>query len=799
MDTLWQDVRYALQQIRRSPGFAVVAAATLALGIGANTAIFSVVNAVLLRPLPYQQPQRLVSVELDGLNYEGTFLQFGERAKSLDVAAYRGGELSLTGRGEPLYLRSVATSSNLFSILGVDAILGRAFLATESQTGSDAVVILSYGLWQARFGGDPAIMGEQIRLDSTNRTVVGVMPAGFHFPDANTELWVPLALDPANHVDLWSTTATMIGRLRPGVTLVQARAEVAALAPQMLQLFPWSMPEKYGRQATAVPLREHLVGDVRPMLLILLGAVGFVLLIACVNVANLLLVRTAARQRELAIRAALGAGRRRLMRQLLTESMILALLGGALGLLLAIWGVQALTASLPSNTPRLSEIGIDGRVLAVTLVVALATGLLFGLLPAFRSARSNAQAVLKEGGRGSSAGRERRHLSGVLVVSEVALAVVLVTGAGLLMRSFLRLLQTDPGFRTEQLLSATIAPPTFRYTTEPSRRLFYQELVERIDALPGVQTAAVTSRLPFGGKNYGSVFAVEGRPDPARTGNWPWADVGAVVSTGYLHTVGAPLLRGRGFTEADREGAPGVVLINESLARHFWPHEDPLGKRIRQPGDTGWSTIVGIVGDVKHDQLGEAQKGAFYRPLLQRSVDYPSVVVRTTADPDAFTVRLRDAVASVDSDTPVSDIRTMTQLVSTSLARPRFAMALLAAFGVLALVLGAVGIYGVIAYSVSQRTHEIGLRMALGAQPGDVLRMVTRHGTALTLAGIATGLAASFALTRLLASLLYGVSTLDPVTFIAAPILLFAVALLASYVPAHRAARIDPVIALREE
>ena len=799
MDTLWQDLRYAVQQLRRSSGFAIVAVLTLALGIGASTAIFSVVNSVLLHPLPYLQPERLVSLDLDGLSYEGTFLQFRERAKSLAVAAYRGRDLSLTGHGEPLRLRGSATSSNLFSTLGVDAALGRTFLATESQPGSDAVVILSYGLWEARFGGDPAIVGQQIRLDSTSRTVVGVMPAGFRFPNSTTELWVPLAIDPANNVDLWSRMVMVIGRLGPGVTLAEARAEIGSLAPQMLELFPWSMPGKYGRDATAIPLREQVVGDVRPMLLILLGAVGFVLLIACVNVANLLLVRTAARQRELAIRTALGAGRSRLIRQLLTESTILALLGGATGLLLAVWGVHALAGSLPTDTPRLTEIGVDGRVLAVTLVVALTTGLAFGLLPAFRAARPAAQVVLKEGGRGSSAGRERRRASGVLVVSEIALAVVLVTCAGLLMRSFWRLLETDPGFSTEQLVSATVVPPTFRYQSDAGRRQFYQEVVQRLDALPGVRMAAVTSHLPFGGKNYGSVFAVEGRPDPAKTGNWPWAEVGAVVSKDYFRTAGVPVLRGRGFTEADREGSPGAVLINETLARHFWPDEDPLGKRMRQPGDTGWSTIVGIVGNVKHDQLGETQKGAFYRPLLQRSIDHSSVVVRTTVDPEIFATRLSAVVASVDPDTPVSDIRTMDQLVSASLSRPRFAMALLSAFGALALVLGAVGIYGVTAYSVSQRTHEIGVRMTLGARSDEVLRMVIRQGGALALAGVIVGLIASSALTRLMGSLLYGVSTLDTMTFVSAPIVLLGIALLASYIPARRAARVDPTIALREE
>jgi putative ABC transport system permease protein len=804
MDTLWQDLRYALLQLRRTPGFTAVAVLTLALGIGANTAIFSVVNSVLLRPLPYRQPDRLVSIDLDALDYGGSYLQLRERARTMDVAAYRPAAygsvgLSLTGSGEPVQLQGTAITSNLFGLLGVDAAIGRTFLPSESQPGRDAVVVLSYELWQARFGGDPSIVGSQIRLGSTSRTVVGVMPPHLHFPSATTQLWVPMVLDPANRTELWSIGANMIGRLRPGVELARARAEVSNLAPQMLRLFPWSMPAEYGREATAVPLRDMVVGSVRPMLLVLLGAVAMVLLMACVNVMNLLLVRTAARRRELAIRTALGAGRRRLMRQLLTESVLLAGIGGAAGLLLASWGVRAVTGLLPPGTPRLDEISIDGGVLAVTLAVALATGLVLGVVPAFRAARSEAQTVLKEGGRGSSAGRERRRLSGVLVISELALAVVLATGAGLLVRSFWRLLQTDPGFRTEQLVSASIAPPTFRYSDDVSQREFYKALLLRLETIPGVRMSAITTRLPFGGNSYGSVFKIDGRPNPAQTGDWPFADIGAVVSSEYFRTLSVPLLRGRAFTEADREGALPVVVINESLAHHYWPDQDPIGKRIQQPGDTTWATIVGIVADVKHEKLSEGTKGAIFWPLLQHHVDHPSIVVRTDASPDAVAASLRGAVADVDADTPVSDIRTMDQLISSSLSQPRTAMTLLAAFGMLALVLGAVGIYGVIAYAVSQRTHEIGVRIALGARPGDMIRMVIEQGGILAFIGIVVGLVGAFALTRLLAALLYGVSPLDPATFITAPIVLMCVALLATSLPARRAARVDPVVALREE
>lgn len=805
VETTMQDLRHAIRSLRRTPGFTTLVVLTLALGVGANTAMFSVVNAVLLRPLPYRQAGRLVYIDADGLYYEGTYLQFRERARTMDIAAYRGRDFSLAGRGDPVQLHGVQVSPNFFSTLGATPAIGRGFLAGESQPGDSNAVVLSYGLWQARFAGDAAVVGEQIELDGTSRTVVGVMPPDVRFPSASAQLWVPLVIDQSNRMEIWSTSANMIARLRAGATLAQARAEVATLAPQMLSLFPWSMPAEFGRKATAVPLRTQLVGNVRRMLLILLGAVAFVLLIACVNVANLLLVRTARRRREMAIRTALGAARGRLVRQMLTESMLLALTGGAVGLLLAFVGVRALTASLPSDTPRLAEIGVDGRVLIMTLGVAIATGLVFGLLPELRAGNGNPQSALGESGRGSTAGVERRRLSGWLVSIEVALAVVLVTGAGLLTRSFRELMRVDPGFRTESLVSATIAPPAFRIHGDASRRLFYEQLLERIDALPGVRTAAITSRLPFGERNYGSVFRMEGRPNPAQTGDWPWADIGATVSPDYIRAMGVRLIRGRAFTAADRPGAPRVVLINESLAQKYWPNEDPIGKRITGPGEakpdaSDWETIVGIVADVKHDQLGEAPRGAFYRPLSQARVDdIMSVVVRTSADPRVFAGRLRRVVASVDRDTPVSDIHTMTDLIASSLSRPRFALALLAAFGLLALVLGAVGIYGVIAYDVSQRTHEIGVRMALGARPDDVLRMVVRQGMVLVLTGIAAGLLAAAGVTRLLASLLYDVRPIDPVTFALVPIVLLGVALAASYLPARRAARVDPMLALRSE
>jgi putative ABC transport system permease protein len=802
MDRLWQDIRYAAHQLRTNPGFTIAAVLTLALGIGANTAMFSVVNAVLLRPLPYHQPERLVGLSLDGLDYVGTFLQFRERAKTLDVAAYNpaGTEVTLTGSGEPVQLKGAAVSSNFFAVLGAQASIGRMFLPSEGEAGHAAVVLLSEGLWRSRFGGDRTIVGQQISLDGVSRTIVGVMPPDVRFPTVATQLWIPLAPDPANRVALWSTSATLVGRLHPGVTISRASTEVATLTPQMLALFPWSMPERFGRATDVEPLQQRIVGDVAPMLFILLGAVAFVLLIACVNVANLLLVRTGARQREIAIRTVLGAQRGRLVRQMLTESMLLALLGGAVGLMLAFLGVRLLRMLLPADTPRLAEIAIDGRVLVVTLVVALVTGVIFGLLPALRAGRTDPQSALREGGRGTSAGPGRRRLSRVLVASEVALAVVLVTGAGLLLRSFQHLLRINPGFRTESVVSASVALPRFRLADDVSKRTFTEELLQRVDALPGVRAAALTTRLPFGGRNYSSVFIIEGRPDPATTGDWPLADVATTVSVDYLSTMGIPLLRGRAFSASDREGAPPVVLISENLARKYWPDEDAVGKRIKGPGNGGWWTVVGIVGDVKHDQLSESSRTAFYRPIGQAPMDNAvSVVIRTTADPRSVATSLRGVVSSIDADIPVSEIRTMSDLIAGSLARPRFAMVLLGAFGLLALGLGAIGVYGVLAQTVGDRMREIGLRVALGARPADVLRMVIGQGFGLALTGVAVGLAISAAITRLLAGLLYGVGTTDPVTFAMVPLVLVVVALLASYLPARRAAAVDPMVALRSE
>ena len=801
MESLAHDIRYAARTLRRSPGFTLVAVLTLALGIGVNTAIFSVVDAVLLRPLPFAEPDRLVAFVDEG-NYKGAFLQFQERAASFEsIAAHSGGfDVSLVADGEATRVEAVAVTTGLFPLLGVAPARGRTLLPEEDWAGRDRVTILSHDFWQRRFGADPDILGRQIRLNDYDHVVAGVMPPGFRFPDGTTDLWIPFGIDRSDRIDLWSTSiGRIIGRLRPGVSSADAGAEVGILAPQMRELFPWRMPDDYGASATVVPLHERIVGDVRPILVVLLGAVGFVLLIACANVANLLLARATTRQREIAIRAALGADRRRIVQQGLTESLVLAAIGGGTGLLLAVWGVELLTSRLPVGMPRVSEIGFDARVLGFAIALTLITGLIFGTLPALRASGTRLQPLLREGGRtGMTPGR--RWLSGALVAAEVALSTVLVIGAGLMIQSYWRLAQVDPGISAESVVSAVVAPSRSRHQDAPSTRAFYDDLLGRIAGLPGVRSAAAADQIPFGPRRHGSVFLIEGRPNPATEGGeWPWADMSAIVSDDYFRTLGVPLLEGRGFSNADHAGAPGVVIVSESLAERYWPGENPVGRRIRGPGDAEWETIVGIAADTKMNALTDEGIPTFYRSMRQRAVREMAVLVGTTADADVLGGSLRQVVASVDPQTPIDDIRTMQQRIVASAAQPRFTTLLLALFAGVALALGAVGIYGVIAYAVSQRVHEIGVRMALGAHAGDVLRMVVRQGATLAAIGVAIGVPAALATTRVMESLLYGVRTTDPATFVAIPGLLLLVAVVASWLPARRATRVDPMTALRTE
>ena len=806
MNLLAQDLRYSLRLLLKRPGFTFVAVITLALGIGANTAIFSVVNAVLIRPLPYRQPERLVKVwpqHAPTSVSKAEMVEIREHSQSFDdLAAYSGWSFTLTGGDEPAKLSGARTTASFFALLGVDAELGRTFLADEDQPGHDHVVLLSHGLWQSRFGSDPNIIGQSVTIDGDRHAVVGVLRPGFKFPDNqfpkfNLELIVPAPLDPNDQNDFVAHYLNLVGRLQAGVTVEQAQSEVAAIIHNARAKFARA-PDDYGLRAGVTPLQEEMVGDTRSTLLILLGAVGFVLLIACANVANLHLARTTARRREIAIRAALGARRGRIVRQLLTESVLLAIVGGAAGVLLALWGIDLLVALLPGEVPRLNTIGIDGRVLGFSLGLSLLTGVLFGLAPALQASKPDLQAALKEGGKAATAGAGRR-LRGLLVVAEVALALMLVIGAGLLIKSFWRRQQVDPGFKAQNVLSLQVAPPASAYEKAERKRVFYRQVIERVAALPGVQAVGGIHLLPMGGSNWNPDVRVEDHP--LDDGTEPPAVDWRLVTPGYFEALRIPLVRGRLFTEADREKAAPVAIVNATLAQRYWPNEDPVGKRIRS-GFEGkeWVPIVGVVGDVKEQGLDTPTHLEMYRPYSQ--APFPSamtLMVRTDAEPSALASAIRNEVWAVDKDVPLADIQPLARVVSQSLAGPRSTTLLLAVFAGVALLLGAIGIYGVVAYGVAQRTQEIGIRMALGASSGDVLRLVVGQGMRLTVAGLALGTGGALATTRWLASLLFGTSATDALTFASVALLLALVALAACYVPARRAAKVDPMVALRYE
>ena len=813
MGTVLQDLRYGARMLWKSPGFTVVAALALALGIGANTAIFSVVNAVLLRPLPYPEPARLVVPwgEKDDQTHHAvvSYMDFADwraQTQTLEyVAAFQQANTLLRqNEAEPEPITGANVSADLFPLLRVQPAMGRAFTREEDQNGAAPVVVIGQTLWQRRFNSDPNIIGKQIRLGSSNATVIGLLPAGFRFPAAarRTEFLRPLAQVLGEGTKRRSSySLRVVARLKPGATTAQAESEMRAIAVHLEAQYP---DEGFRLGARLVTLHEATVGNVRTSLLVLLGAVGLVLLIACANVANLLLARAAARHREMAIRTALGASRWRVVRQLLTESLLLAALGGTGGLLLALWGVDLLIAASPINIPRLGDTGLDTSVLAFTVGVSLLTGLVFGLAPAFHASRVDLNEALKEGGRSASEGRARQRMRGLLIVSEVALSLVLLVGAGLLMRSFVRLRDVNPGFDAQNVLTTGLSLAKAKYPGAAEQRIAFNDILTRVRALPGVESAALIYPLPFGGSSTSNTFVIEGRP-PARAEDKPAANY-RLTSADYFKTLAVPATRGRALTERDDERAPLVVVVNESFARRFFAGEDPLGKRILiERGDTDWShqparEIVGIVGDVHSEGLDVAAGPEFYVPYAQAPEAYMDLVVRTsTANVAGMGAGLRDAIRQVDREQYVPTIESLTQLVADSFARRRFDALLTGLFAGVALLLAAVGIFGVVSYSVTQRTHEIGLRMALGAQRGDVLRLVLGQGLRLVLGGIAAGLVASFALTRVLADLLYGIKPTDPLTFAAVSVLLTSVALLACYIPARRATRVDPMVALRYE
>ena len=828
MKTLIEDVRYGLRMLRKSPGFTVLAILTLALGIGANTAIFSIVNSVLLKPLPYKDPGRLVLVfegipkaGLATLPFSAPDLEEFERQNQVleGIAAFQNRRYELSGVDRPERIVGARASASLFQVLGVQPALGRAFTREEDQEGR-AVVVLNYGLWQRKFGGDPGIVGKSVPLDRQPYTVVGVMPSGFEFPrrgpifnNEPAELWVPIAFTPFER-QAWGMmfNNSVIARLKPGITLERARAEAKSTVGRIQKIYPpviQSAPS-FALTAAVVPFREEVVGRTRTALLVLLGAVGLVLLIACADVASLLLTRAAARQREMAIRTALGAARLRLVRQMLTESLLLAIGGGALGLVVALWGNDLLVALAPGNILAFEGSRIDGRALGFTLLLCLATALLFGLAPAMEVSRRDVGEALKESSRSSTPGRRQRRLLGGIVTLQFAMALVLLVGAGLLVRSFARLMATDPGFRPEHVLSMSVSLPANAYAKADQIRSFYQRLIERVESLPGVRAVGVASDVPLSVRER-RAFTAEGR-SMASSGTPP--TVATVWPLGnYFEALGIPLKKGRFFTSQDRQGSGLVVLINETMARRFWPGEDAVGKRIKwgvPQSFSPWMTIVGVVGDIKQGPLHTETIPQTYQPYLQ--VPDPSVennitgllrsltlVLRVEGDPNALVAAAREQVRTLDAALPVANVQAMQDVIRQSVSPQRFSMFLLAVFAGAALVLAAIGIYGVLAYSVTQQRHEIGVRLALGATESHVLRLVAGQGMKFVGVGMALGLAASLALTRVLRSLLYEIGPYDPWTFAGVGLLLAAVAFFACYWPARRAAKVDPMVALRYE
>ncbi|MBA3441913.1 MAG: ABC transporter permease [Pyrinomonadaceae bacterium] len=797
MRTLWQDLHYGARMLLKSPGFTFVAVLALALGIGANTAIFSVVNAVLLKPLPFNNPQRIVAVwdvNVQKNNSQSPvapakFVDLREQSRSFEqVAAIYAQDLNLTDTDEPESLSASLVTSGFFEALGASPAFGRAFTPEEDTYGSQRAVILSHSLWQRRFGADRNIVGRQVGLSKESYTVVGVMPAGFEYP-AETDVWVAAAFAPDLYQDRGSRFLRVVARLKPGVTQAQAQAEVETIAQRIAQENPrtdanWSVG--------VVQLHEQTVGKARTGLWIVFGAVGLVLLIACVNVANLLLARADARQKETAIRTALGASRRRLVQQFLVESILLALISGGLGWLLALWGTDLLVAVSAGKIPRVQEIKPDLYVACFTLGVSVLTGMLFGLAPALRATQANLNDTLKEGGTRVSGSLRRNRVRSLLVVSEVAVALVLLIGAGLLIQSLVRLYQVDPGFKAENVLTMKLSLPWSRVQESAA---FYQKVLQKIETLPGVQSAGAINFLPLNTSSSLLPFEIEGRP--LAPGEKLLTEFRS-VSPNYFATLGIPIKGGRHFTDQDDDKAPRVVIINEAFARRFFRMENPVGKRLK--GSYGNSTeIVGVVGSIRHTGPDRDPNPEMYSSYLQSPWPAMGFVIRTATAPSSMSKAVRQAVLEVDQAQAVFDIKTMDERLDESVAQRRFNMLLLSIFAAVALLLAGLGIYGVMAYTVTERTHEIGIRMALGAQTSDVLRLVVRQGMMLALIGVAIGLIAAFALTRVMASLLYGVSATDPMTYVGVALLLTSVAMLACYIPARRATKVDPIVALRYE
>ena len=811
MDSIIKDIRYGVRGLLKHPGFTAIVVITLALGIGASTAIFSVVDSVLLRRLPYLTAERIVAIqELDpngkrGQSTSANFLDWRAQNTVFEhLAAIKTTTTNLALSDHAERIETAQTNANFFDVFGATPQYGRFFIPQDEQAGHDPVVVVSNALWQRRFGSDPSLVGRPITLDGRNYMVIGIAPPGFQFPD-KTELWLPpLRLVPELYPgqDVTQTRRmgylAVVALLKRGVSLQQAAGEMETITARLRQQYPDTNNRRFNR---VVSLHEHLVGDTNKLLWLLLGAVTFVLLIGCANVANLLLASGASRQKEMAIRAALGASRWRVIRQLFTESTILALAGGAVGLLIAFWGLAAITQLLPTEFPRLNEIQIDLRVLGFTFGASVLTGILFGLAPAFQGSRSDVQEAIRETGRGTSGSRRQSRFRQALIVVEVALSVVLLAGAGLLFRSFVRLQSVNAGFVSQHVLTARLTPSGTNYANNSDYRKFYNQVIEKIGAVPGVQDVGLINTLPLY-KGPTSGFRVEGRP-VTTPDKWPSVNY-RVVSPNYFRAMGIPVMQGRAYTDRDDENSPLVMMVNEQLVDQIFPGENPVGKRITfggtdANGQPRWFEIVGVVANVRSLELREEPIAELYFSFGQDLWPAMSLVVRSSVEPSSLATSVRQVVNEVDRSVPVADVKTMDHIVSESITQPRFNLFLLGLFSAVAMVLSAAGIYGVTAYTVTQRTHELGIRIALGAQMSDVLKMILGQGMAVIGIGLVLGLAAAFALTRLLRSLLFGVGENDPLTFVAITFVLVLVALVASYIPARRATKVDPLTALRTE
>lgn len=801
---LWQDLRYGTRALRKNPGFTAIAVITLALGIGANTAIFSVVNGVLLRPLPYPEPERLMmvcAVKLESAQdklplCEADFLDWKSQNHVFEsIAGFSSNRFSYSGGETPEQLNGAWVTADFFSTLGVQPALGRGFLPEEDQPKAPQTAVISDVFWRRHLGSNPDVIGQQITLNARPFTIIGVMPSGFSFPEKDTELWAIDRLAPTRRGPyyMWG-----LGKLNRGATLASAQSEMDAIARGVQEQN--NIPTRDWTW-TSISLTERVVGKIRPALLVLLAAVVFVLLIACANIANLLLARATAREKEMAVRIALGASRTRLLRQLLTESLLLAGVGAAVGLPLAIWGVDVLVALSPADFPRLNEISVDARVLGVTLLAALVCGLIFGLAPAIQSSHIDLNESLKEGSRGGTDVSRRRRLRSALVVIEIAFSLMLLVGAGLMVKSFMKLQRVSPGFKPDHILTMHFSLPHVRYDSDEKINNYNRQLIERVTSVPGVEATGLSISLPPDQLDVSDSFTIEDKPWPP--GSTELFVPIVMVSPEYFTTLGVPLIQGRGFNAADKQGAPGVVIINQTLAERYFADESPIGKRLKVGGANRprnrWNEIVGVVGDVKYSGLDAKPEPAYYMPLEQNVWGAAYLVVRTSLSPASLTPAIREQIWQLDKDIPIANLATMDQLLSNSVAQPRFRTLLLGIFAALALVLASIGIYGVISYSVTQRTHEIGIRMALGAQARDVSALVVRQAMALALIGVSIGLAGAFWLTRLLEGLLFEVSTTDQATFAGVSALLVTVALLACWIPARRASRVDPMVALRCE